>query len=167
MNDRAILKEIAAEITVSLLSITPGASTVFKLLPDTMQRTVDAAFGRDNTKTLEAVVHQTLKEVTDHLVAKLKADPGSEEYGTVLSAVSDFRRALAATPLDARLVAKALATPELLTDAIRANCPMEHAKWASKQRRHVFLIVLESFTSAILAIAPQVPTVRVALAVET
>jgi hypothetical protein len=167
MADRAVLKEIAAEITVGLLSITPGASTIVKLLPDTTKRTVRAAFGVEEAGSLKRAVHQALNAVTDDILAKLQAKPGSHEYGATFSAILDFRDALAVTKLDARLIATALAEPKLLEDAIRRNCPTEHAKSASELRRKVFKTVIERFTLAILAIAPQVPSVCLAVAVET
>jgi hypothetical protein len=161
------LRELASEVTLSLLAITPGVSVVSKLIPKTFEKHVKAIYGVDRVSSLETAFRMALDAATSAVLDDLGAKPGSHEYGATHSAVADFRLALSETPLDVSLIASSLVDPVKLADAIRAHCPAEHRKWASDLRRKTFERILEAFCGAILAMAPQVPTVSTALAIET
>lgn len=97
------VRELAAEITLSLISITPGMSHLSKLLPEKTKKAVRAAYGVEKADTLEKAVEQTLEVVTADILGEIKAEPGTHEYGAPYSAITDFHEALKATRLDGRL----------------------------------------------------------------
>jgi len=158
---------LAAEITVGLLGVAPGTSIVIGLLPETSKRAMRRLFGADRADSLQLLVQNTLDEIVHEILSALNAEPGSHEYGATYSAISDFRVSLSRTPLDSKLMVESLSDRNQLVDAIRKNCPEEHQERASKLRRRVFTEVLERVCEGILALAPQVPSIQSAVAVET
>ena len=161
------IRKLAAEVAISLLSITPGTKTVMSILPHTSKRTIRKLFGADRSATLEALIEQTLDTIASEILTTLNAKPGSHEYGATFQAIEDFRASLSKTPLDSHLIVESLTDPTIFEKAIRANCPAEHEKWASALRRQTYDHVLRRFSAAIMALAPQVPTVQTAVAIET
>jgi hypothetical protein len=167
MTDQNVLRELASEIAISLLCVAPGPGTIVQLLPDTSRRAIRKLFGADRTATLEGLIQSTLQRTTDDILAAVRAEPKSDEYGATFSAIQDFKDSLSRTKLTSNLLVAALAEPAVLENAIRENCPQEHKAWASRLRRTSYDLVLQRFTAAILAVAPQVPTVQTAVAIET
>ena len=139
MAERSVLRELAAEITISLLSIAPGTDVIGKLLPDTVKKSVRATFGVEKADTLEKAIDQALNSATDSILGSLRAGPESHEHGATFSAIHDFQLALSNTKLDARMIATALIESEVLEMAIANNCPLEHQKWASELRRGLLI----------------------------
>ena len=166
MNRKRVMRELAAEVVTSLLSMTPGVKAVTALLPTTSTRFVQQLFGVEKGNALEDVVAQTLDELTEEVLNDLKATPGSHEYGATFSAIEDFRVSLAATELTPSLILDALIEPRLLEATITANCPEEHRRWASDLRRSTFDEVTRRFAALVLSLAPQVPSVQAAMQVE-
>jgi len=167
MVDDKVIRELAAEVTTGLLSILPGTSVAMKMLPDSSKRLVKKMFGVKKSASLEASIEEILGQVAKELLAHIGAERGSHEFGATYSGIEDFKASLSKTPLDAKLILDGLADPSIFIARLQQNCPEEHRKWASDLRRKIYGVVLHRFTAALLAIAPQIETVRTAMMVET
>ena len=167
MTNENVISELAAEITVSLLSIAPGTGTIIDLLPNTSKKVICKLFGAKQAGTLKSLIETTLHSITKRILSQRNAKRGTHEYGATFQGIEDFKASLRATRLDTKLLIQALTDPSVLRSLLFDNTPEEHQKWASDLRRETYSDILDEFTIAIINLAPQVPVVQAAIAVET
>jgi hypothetical protein len=158
-----IAQELAKEITSLLLSLIPGVSQLQVLLPNTAKTLVDQLFTGPQEQSLASEVQTIAGRVANDVIAGLRTELGPKVMGANLSALDDLRVTIRKTDISPQMLIQSNLDPNLLVTVFAKNCPEEHLKWASTQRRQVYGKALGLFSFYLVNAAPSLPGFDVAI----